>query len=166
MLKWLRQLFNRNDGRYTLKLADIKQKNAKLICVFTEKDVIGSIEIGLDQVLSTVEILKNISPDVVLALKEISVRQRDANNKMKIISTLRGNEYQLRCSDGLEFKLSGEALCNDLKLLEAMSIQDAFKIIYETGYSKGISHYKKVNDEINVNNFKSTIKPLALRIVS
>lgn len=135
LLSWIK-------NRYSLRLQDINDRNGKIFCIFSESGLVNKFELDLDQVLSSVDILRNISPDVVLALKEISMRRREAEKQVRITCVLRGGNYQLAHSDGLRFVLSGDMLCRDLQLLDALSIQDAFKIIYETAHKQGFSDCK------------------------
>ncbi len=57
-----------------------------------------------------------------------------SDSQVKLVESVVNQNKYCVAYHGQKFMMSGHDLCKDLKLLESLSMQEAFKIIHETAY--------------------------------
>ena len=131
------KLIKRNENvEYTLRLGDILTIDDSVICVFTEKGGITPLKLTIEEIFSNVKILRNIHPETIIALRKIYEMNEMAKNKLKLLSILNQNEFEV-CYDGkLKTKISGKDFCTDISIASMMDIKDAIKVIYNTAFNE------------------------------
>ncbi len=148
MTTFLKKLLNRGNRKYTYKLnrsEPIYIKNNELYCIITELGYMEPMHLPVRKVLSDPSYHQEINPQELMLLQKQHYQFENKKNKVRVISEYRNNEYSISSNNVEIRKISGDNLCEDLGLLESMSIKDAFSIIYKTAYRNGMTDAKKIN---------------------
>lgn len=138
MLERLKKNFNRI-GKYSLKITDIAIKNNDIICRINDKTNVNPYNVLASEIFKNDNLLSQIKPRELIKLKELYDEIK--RKHVFVIETRRRNKYKILHHDH-EFIMSGKDICKDMKLLKAMSTEDAFGIIYNTGYLDAIKNNK------------------------
>ena len=138
MLERLKKNFNRI-GKYSLKITDIAIKNNDIICRINDKTNVNPYHVLASEIFKNDNLLSQIKPRELIKLKELYDEIK--RKHVFVIETRRRNKYKILHHDH-EFIMSGKDICKDMKLLKAMSTEEAFGIIYNTGYLDAIKNNK------------------------
>jgi hypothetical protein len=138
---------------YSLRLEDIVTVDDSVICVFTEKGGITPLKLTIEEIFANMNILRNIHPETIIALRKIYEMDKITQKKLKLLAIMNQNEFEV-CFDGkLKIKISGKDFCTDLSLASMMDVKDVIKIIYNTAFNEAFSAFtnldKKVNSEVS-----------------
>ncbi len=141
MFEHLKNIFNRV-GKYSLRITNIAVKNNDIICRITDKTNVNPYNLLASEILKNDNLLSQIKPRELIKLKELYDEIK--RKYVFVIETRRKNKYKILHHDH-EFIMSGKDICKDMKLLKAMSIEDAFAIIYNTGYLDALKNNKTLS---------------------
>lgn len=141
MLTLLKKLFF-SVSRYTLTISETYYHNSDLICIISDKTNVNPYQVSAKEIFRNDNLLSQIKPRELLKLKEMY----DANKDAYVILTesFRNNRFKILYHDH-EFIMAGKDICKDINLLKSMRFNDAFRIIYNTGYTDFQSSFEKSN---------------------
>jgi len=140
----IKNLINFNSIRYPVILEEIiyKKKNSEPIAVLRFKGELLPSKIKCSEIFNNNKSLReNIHPDNLLLLQRKYDEHCEYNFGVKVIEHLKDNKYKLKIQD-FTITANGKDICNDINLLEKISMNEAYKIIYSTAYLSGYNDYK------------------------
>ncbi len=151
---------------YALRLEDIlTTENSSIICIFSEKGGITPLKLKIEEIFSNTNILRNVHPETIIALRKIYDMNQVTQRKLKLLSILNRNEFEV-CFDGkFKTRISGKDFCADLSFASMMDIKDAVEIIYNTAFNEAFSAFvtldKNDSSEAQEKEFPDeTVKPI------
>lgn len=125
------------------KIESVFYKNEILYCKVKDYVSVNPFVLPVVQILTDDALMEKVKRQDLLKLQKILNETTD-RPRVKIIETfVTENKYCIKYHDQ-KFTMSGNDLCRDLQLLDAMNIRDACKIIYETAYFTAMTDYSEV----------------------
>ena len=144
MIKFLKYIFS-GQRKYFLKIINATIQDDDITCrIYDKMNVNPYANMLASEILKNDNLLSQIRPREILKLKELYDEIK--GKCVFLIETRQKNKYKILYHDH-EFTMEGKDICKDMKLLGSMRIEDAFGIIYNTGYQDAM---KNNNAQLNL----------------
>lgn len=131
----------KNKSRYSLKITGLVVRNNQLFCRLDDLASLNPYEIPADKIFSNDRVMSQLKPRELLKLKE--KYDRFVQQYVVLTETQQNNKYRLNYGEQ-DFLMEGQDICKNFNLLQSMRIEDAFRIIYSTGFENAFKVAKHV----------------------
>ncbi|WP_139111589.1 hypothetical protein [Ralstonia solanacearum] len=146
LARWVISVFN---PPYQLTLSDrfIDEKNGQVIYIFKQYGLHEYVRVTYADIAGNDDLLKAINPVNLMDIHLDEHERRVLSREIKVKEILRGGKYRL--SNG-EFsqEYSGEYIVNNVDMFAHMSPSDLCRIALTTGFSRGRSVSKEINETL------------------
>ena len=146
LAKWLVSVFN---PPYQLTLSDrfVDERSGQVVYIFKQYGLHEYVRVTYADIAGNDDLLKAINPVNLMDIHLEEHERKVLSREVKIKEILRGGKYRL--SNG-EFsqEYSGEYIVNNVDMFTDMSASDLCRIALTTGFSRGRSVSKEINETL------------------
>ncbi|QUP54461.1 hypothetical protein GO998_12240 [Ralstonia syzygii] len=144
LAKWLVSVFN---PPYQLTLSDrfVDERSGQVVYIFKQYGLHEYVRVTYADIVGNDDLLKAINP---VNLMDIHLEEHERNvlsREIKIKEILRGGKYRL-ASGEFSQEYSGEYIVNNVDMFAHMTPSDLCRIALTTGFSRGRSVSKEINE--------------------
>lgn len=140
LIKYILQFFTKVES---LAIEEVFVKENILYCQVRDFVSIHPLVIPAHRIFSDKEMFEKFDRQELLKLQVLYLKQQEKYPVKIVEKRLSDNEYLVAREDKL-ILMKGEEICKEWALLETLSIQEAFKIIYETAEFQTEKKYREI----------------------
>lgn len=143
LARWVISVFN----PYQLTLSDrfVDERNGQIVYIFKQYGLHEYVRVTYADIVGNDDLLKAINPVNLMDIHLEEHERKAQSREIKVQEILRGGKYKLS-NGNFSQEYSGEYIVNNVDMFEHMSPSDLCRIALTTGFSRGRSVSKEINE--------------------